>query len=232
MYIIRNEQGNPIKFQGIALDITKRKLHEQEIRDSNERFKLLAKATIEAVIDWDIENNTTFWGEGFQTMLGYDLEMCDEDFWQRNIHPTDRKRVLRDLKKAIARPETQFFDAEYQFFRANGSIAHVQHKGILVRNAAGKAVRAIGAMIDMTETLDRMQKIESQNKALKDIAWTQSHVVRRPLVNMLGFINLLRNNVEIDKESENLLKYLSISAEELDKITREIVKKTSEINNL
>jgi hypothetical protein len=59
----------------------------------------------------------------------------------------------------------------------NGSVAHVQHRGIFVRNAAGKAVRAIGAMIDKTETLDRMQKIESQNKVLKDIAWIQSHRV-------------------------------------------------------
>ncbi len=232
IYMIKDEEGKPIKLEGVIMDVTKRKLHEQEIWESNERFKILTKATVEAVIDWDINNHTVFWGEGFQTMLGYDVTLCDKYFWQKNIHPKDRRRILTDLKEALADPKRHFFNTEYRFFKANHSIAHVQHKGILVRDANGKAIRAIGALIDMTETLEKMRKIELQNKALKDIAWTQSHVVRAPLANVLGCINLLKSNYQTGKEDEKLLEYISTSAEQLDDVIREIVKKTSEIKDL
>jgi len=230
--LIKDEIGNPIKLDGIVIDITKRKLHEQEIFESNERFKIIAKATIEAIVDWDIKNDTVIWGEGFHTIFGYDLSVYDNNLWSRNIHPEDREKVLEDLNKILEDPSQEYFNAEFRFLKANREIAYVQHKGIIIRDANGKAIRGLAALIDLTETLDRLRKIESQNELLKEIAWAQSHVVRAPLANLQGFIKLLKEEINEGTTDLKLLDYIIDSTEKLDEIIHEIVKKTNEIDKM
>lgn len=227
IYVAKNEAGKVYKLEGVTLDITKRKLHEQELHENEERFKMLAKATIEAIIDWDIKNDKVVWGDGFHTLFGYDLSVYDNYLWSSNIHPDDREQVLADLHKTLEDPSKQFFNAEFRFFKANRDIAFVQHKGVFIRDSEGVAVRAYGAMIDFTESLERMNKIEIQDKALKDISWTQSHVVRAPLANLLGFIYLLEENIETGLSDKELIEHIAASARRLDEIIREIVSKTN-----
>ena len=231
--LIQDDTGKPIQLNGIIFDITKRKLQEQEISESNERFKIIARATTEAIIDWDIKNDKTIWGEGFSTIFGYDLTVYDNYLWSNNIHPEDKEKVLEDLYKTIEDPTKEYFNSEFRFLKANGAITYVQHKGIFIRDANGKATRALGAMIDETETLNRIRKIEQQNNVLKDIAWTQSHVVRAPLANLQGLIKLFKTNIKSGiNDDEELIEYIITSADKLDEIIREIVKKTREIDEL
>lgn len=227
IHLVRDQNHNPIKLEGIVLDITKKKQSEQEIIQSNERFKILAKATLEAVIDWDLENDFIFYGEGFNNMFGYTTFNADTDLWKKNIHADDSKRVMKDLNKAIKDPKKEFFNSEYRFVKFNGNIAYIQHKGIFVRNDKGEVIRIIGAMVDLTESLEKMNTIEQQNKTLKDISWTQSHVVRAPLANLLGLINLLKDNKKMGYTDDRLIDYIGESATKLDHIIHEIVKKSS-----
>ncbi len=230
--LIKDTNGKPIKLDGIVIDITKRKLHEQEISESNERFKIIAKATIEAIIDWDIKNDKVIWGEGFHTIFGYDLSEYNNNLWSNNIHPEDREKVLEDLNKILEDSTKEYFNAEFRFLKANGDVTYVQHKGILIRDANGKAIRGLAAMFDLTESLDKMRKIKSQNKALKDIAWTQSHIVRAPLANLQGFISLLKDNINSGVTDDKLIDYITDSALKLDEIIRDIVNKTRDIDDL
>ncbi len=230
MHIVTDGKGNPLRIEGIALDITKRKIYEQEITESNERFKTLTKATVEAIIDWDIIHNTVLWGEGFHTLLGYDLSTIHNDLWSKNIHPDDRKKVLHDLNITLEDPMQHNFNAEFRFIKANGDIAFMQHKGVLLRDSNGKATRAIGAMIDLTDTLERMRQIEQQNKTLREISWLQSHIVRAPLANLLGLITLLKDSQEKGVYDSNLIDYIYESTEKLDQVIHDIVKKSNEVD--
>lgn len=68
--------------------------------------------------------------------------------------------------------------------------------------------------------------ISSQNETLRDIAWTQSHIVRAPLARMLGIISLLEAEIYSEELSrEQMLKLIVESANELDGIIRDISSK-------
>lgn len=86
-------------------------------------------------------------------------------------------------------------------------------------------------MIDFTDTLEKMKKIELQNQILKDIAWTQSHIVRAPLANLMGLIGLMKNNINTGVSDKVLVGYISDSADKLDKIIHDIVSKTEKIHS-
>jgi FixJ family two-component response regulator len=74
-----------------------------------------------------------------------------------------------------------------------------------------------------------IKQIESQNNKLKQIAWTQSHVVRAPLSRILGIVNLLQENEMDEKELSFLLEQINISSLEMDAIVRKIVIETNTI---
>lgn len=231
-YLIKDSDGKLTRLDGIFLDITKIKLHEKEISESNERFKIITKATIEAIMDWDIVNDTVIWGDGFNSIFGYDISVNNNNLWSNNIHPEDREKVLKDLNNTQNDPSKEYFSAEFRFLKANGTICYVKHKGIFIRDKNGKAIRELAAMIDITETLEKLHKIETQNKILKEISWMQSHAVRAPLSNIMGLVSLLKDNMNSGIKDDKVVDYILDSADKLDVVVKDIVKKSNDIDTL
>jgi K+-sensing histidine kinase KdpD len=84
---------------------------------------------------------------------------------------------------------------------------------------------------DITERMQYIEAIERQNLTLRDIAWTQSHVVRAPVARILGLVEILKeyNRQHLNEETLKLLSLMKESVAELDVVIKEIVDKT--INN-
>ena len=97
---------------------------------------------------------------------------------------------------------------------------------VLFRDAEGKATRMVGAMQDITKQHQKEQMLKSLNEKLIEISWMQSHVVRAPLSRIMGLIPLIENAEENDSEIKEMLKYLAVSAYELDDVIKKITKKT------
>lgn len=218
----------------IARDITAELAFEKQLIQSNERYNLVLEATNESIIDWDIVNDVTIWGKGFEKNFGYDTSAHNNYLWSNNIHPNDRERVLTSLEETLKDSSKRYFDAEFAFLKANREVAYVQHRGIILRNTRGKAIRAIGAMIDVTELKEKISEIERHNQNLRNIAWTQSHIVRAPLARMIGLVKLLENtdaSCPDAGELSKILSYIVTSAYELDEIIKDIVKKTETLQS-
>jgi DNA-binding response OmpR family regulator len=73
---------------------------------------------------------------------------------------------------------------------------------------------------------ERTSALEKQNETLRDIAWTQSHVVRAPLARMMGVVALMELEQPTDAEFEELMSIILSSAHELDAIITDISHKT------
>ena len=82
---------------------------------------------------------------------------------------------------------------------------------------------------NITERKENELKILKQNETLRQIAWQQSHVIRRPVANILGIIKLLKGDKKPSREEqEKYLDYLYQSTEELDKVIHKILVKSNE----
>ena len=80
---------------------------------------------------------------------------------------------------------------------------------------------------DITVGKNYLRTIEAQNKTFREISWMQSHMVRAPLARILGLIQLLNRPNETDRDE--MLKYLELSANELDDIIKKITLNSSDI---
>ena len=92
-----------------------------------------------------------------------------------------------------------------------------------------KVVGAACYSKDVSERYKHLKALENQNRYLTEIAWEQSHMVRAPLSNILGIVNLLNSDEvsdQLNSDTKELLELLIQSSEDLDKIIYDITRKT------
>ncbi len=149
--LIYNNLGEKLGIEGTVQDITDRKKAEIILLESNQRYKYVTKATFEAIWDWDIENNQVLWGDGFETIFGYNLAKIKNDisFQLDNIHPDDKAKVVASFFKTVKSTKTHW-EQHYRFLKADKTYAHIVNIGFIIRNELGKTIRIVGGMRDIT----------------------------------------------------------------------------------
>jgi len=95
-----------------------------------------------------------------------------------------------------------------------------------VPDANGEYTHWLIIMRDITERREYVNLLKRQNKRFKEIAFTQSHVVRAPLSRLMGLVNLMRQCAKEDPDFDILLKNVQLSAVDLDEVIHRIVGKT------
>ncbi len=151
----------------IAGLVTERETALRRLTDREERYRTLASATNDAVYDWDMSTDTLWWGEGMERLFGYtgsDVRP-DLDWWEGCIHPDDRDAVMTDLQRAID-SDARHWEMEYRFRRADGAYATVIDRGVLVRDRAGRALRMVGGMTDVSLRREAERRIRESEARL------------------------------------------------------------------
>src|ERR687897_230056 len=88
---------------GVHTDITSRKQAEEGLRETEERYRLAARATNDAIWDWDLVNDHIRWNEAVHTLFEYaESEIEPTGTWRKErIHPDDRDEVVRSIQEVI-----------------------------------------------------------------------------------------------------------------------------------
>lgn len=140
-----------VRSAGPLTGLDDRKSHREELRRDEERYRLVARATGEAIWDNDLLTGKQEWDGATQSLFGYPLHVGRTGaWWEERIHPDDRGRVLRGLRNVLD-SEDETWEEEYRFRRADGSYSHVADRGCVVRNEEGQPIRMVGSMADVTE---------------------------------------------------------------------------------
>ncbi len=158
--------SDDIVFRGVAArlvlasDVTERVRIETALRLSQERFDYVTRATEDALWDRNIVDNTIWWNEGLERLFGGKVEPSTE--WGRErIHPDDREQVVPRMD-AVINGDGQQWSCEYRFLRHDGSYAFVYERGFVIRDAAGAAVRIVGAITDLSDRKRREDILREQ----------------------------------------------------------------------
>lgn len=155
----------PGRRAGVLLDITDRKRYEEELERSEERFRLVAGVTGEAIWDNDLLTGVQEWDGATEALFGYPPDVGRTGaWWEERIHPDDRERVLSGLA-AMLGDGGESWEEEYRFRRADGSYASVLRRYVrkdgsrvwvnlsvsLVRASSGEPEYLVCVAEDITE---------------------------------------------------------------------------------
>ena len=161
---VRDAQGRVVRVQGAFQDNTAQHQADQALRLSEERFHLVARATADAIWDWNLATDAMWWNEGMQHLFGIPPHevLPDSRSWTLRLHPEDSAEVLQSMHAAV-RGSASHWSAKYRFRRHDDSYAWVQDRGFLIRDGEGRAVRMVGGMADISA--QRLAEIEAQRDA-------------------------------------------------------------------
>lgn len=229
--IIREEGGKALRLIGATSDITEITSNRNALKLANIRFNYAMKATREMIWDWNIKGDTILRSTAFKKIYGYDeaLQPSVENFWFSKVVPKDRENVKASLLAALADPKVSKWKKEYRLIKVTGEKAYVIDRGFILRDKEGKAVRMVGATLDVSESRKLIKEVKKQNKLLKDIAWEQAHVVRGPLTRLKGLVELLKQDIFDEWDQDELIDLIDSTTDELDEIVIKIIRKTEEI---
>ena len=157
---------------GIATDISERKRTEQALR---EQRALLAEAQKVAGLgswEWDPASGRLTWSDELCRMYGVDPAVFQPSFeaYLERVHAEDRQHAGALVARALidGRP----FSAEERIVRPDGSLRWLRSHCEVVRDAAGRPMKLLGACLDVTES-------RASEQALRDGAASLQALSRR-----------------------------------------------------
>jgi len=140
------------KNQQLEEEIKQRQLVEEQLRESDNRFRLALDAASNGVWERNLLTGEVYFGENWYHTLGYEdnNEFSGKHFFENLLHPDDREKVLKQ-REAHIQGETSRYEVEYRIRNKAGGWQWMLSRGkAIARDEQGKALRIIGTITDIT----------------------------------------------------------------------------------
>jgi PAS domain S-box-containing protein len=211
---VKNKDGKIIHYIAIKENITGRKLAEDALKLSEEKYRSLI-SNITGVIyrcAFDEEWTMLYISNAIEDLTGFKAE----DFIHNQkisyasiLHPDDRERVMDT--KSIGIESFQQYSIEYRIVTRINTTKWVSENGRPVFDQEGKVVCLEGVIFDITDRVHVLEELkkaknlaEVANQAKSEFLANISHEIRTPLNSVLGFTELLEDSITQETEKQYL----------------------------
>lgn len=172
-WILSRGRPHPVpasRMMGVSIDITDRKIIEERILASEARLAAAIDVAALGFYEMAGDLRVRFLDDRMRAFLG--ITPADEqhgrEFWLAHIHPDDLPRIVDQSRQVLA-AGVERFAGEYRYLHPERGVIWLQHDSrVLVRDAAGRAVRVIGVMQDITERKQKEALLTDNKTALKN----------------------------------------------------------------
>jgi PAS domain S-box-containing protein len=208
--LTRDEQGRPKTFQGVMVDISARKEAETKATESESRLRTFAEQIgaipyVHVVRSTDEHQPLPLTATQIERVLGYGPEewRSREHFWAEVIHPEDRERVLRELKRSERTGEPRH--TEYRMQAKDGRTVWVHDEARLIeRDAAGRPSVFQGLLVDVTARKEAEEALREAELRFRTI------IEQIPAITFIEAPNLAPGRaqlLDLSPQTEQILGY-------------------------
>lgn len=193
----------------VITDITDAKLAEQRVAESEARFRTLVESS--AAIIWTTTPDGRLLGsqKSWARFTGQTPTEYQSTGWLEAVHPDDRPAVLQAWRAAVDSGST--FDTEYRLRRSDGQWRNMSVCGVPVLDEHRNIREWVGTNADITERKQAQEELEmakesaeAANRAKSQFLANMSHELRTPLSAVIGYSELLEEEMADEGETANL----------------------------
>ena len=241
---IKGEDGKTVAVHATILKITDRKEYESELlrskkmaEEERKRFESLSNIIPEIIWTALANGNVNFMNERFFEYFTHTDAVPRKTALLHIIHQKHCNKIFRSWAQSVQRGEK--FEAEVLLKKQSDQYEWFLVRAVPYKNDAGHIEMWFGSCTNINEHKKKQElKVESLNnslseageiistkeKTLHEIAYSQSHLVRRPLANIIGLVEMLEYTEQADTNNA-VVSMLKQSAAELDEMVKDIVLK-------
>ena len=188
-------------------------------------LSLVTQKTNSAVIVTDAQGYIEWVNEGFVRMTGYELEEVKGrkpgSFLQG---PGTDPATVTLIREHLCRAEP--IVAEILNYTREGVAYWIRLDIVPLLEDDGRVSCFVAFQTDMSKEYEQRQHLRRAGEQLGRMYYAQSHLLRRPLANIIGLVEVFPRS-GLDKEQAYFLDCLSLSAHDLDKTLRELAEQDS-----
>ena len=213
----------------IFRDITARKQEQVKMEQLLRRLSLATGSSGTGIWEVDVQTGAIVWDDMMYVLFGYPSYSPTAAFsiWKQAMHPEDASLMMKVIGDLVS-GEKEVDKASFRIIRPDGEIRYLDSNAIVQHDAKGHVQKLIGTVRDVTESVASAHKIKQQYKALREIAFAQSHEVRRHAANIISVIELLQLDPASLKDAD-MIQMLQHSATEMDKQIKLVVNKINQM---
>ena len=200
-YLIKGDFDEKLLAKTILYSI-ERSNSLQALKESNERYDIISKATNDMIWDWDLTTGIVNRNkEGWKKILGMDEDdiPTSESAWDDRIHPDDKENVNLIKQHTLDAGDKEYFELECRIKRNNGTYAFIHDRAFILRNEEGKPIKLIGATVDITQRKEAELKLVNSEKRFRALIENSSEG--------LIIIDALGTVLDISPSAQRILGY-------------------------
>jgi len=165
----RDTTGRAIRLAGVTIDIDSRKRMELALRDSEARLEAAIWGADLGLWDWKLEDDSLLWLSDWPMRYGIDsaARIVGREEWLDRVHPSDRQKYAAEDVALIADGRNSA-ESDYRILSSSGDWRWVNVRTrVIERDAAGRALRIVGACIDVDSRRRAEQMLRTQAMILE-----------------------------------------------------------------
>ena len=223
---IADAAGAFTHFVSVQRDVTERRRAEEALRVSETRFRLIAKATGNAVWDWDITGQQFWWSDEMAEIFGHEPDPASgpSEIWRDHLHADDARRIDAGLDRLVS-GEVDALQERYRFRRGDGTWATVEDRAFAIRDAGGRTVRVLGRMTDITERLQFEDRLRQSQKleAVGQLTGGVAHDFNNLLTIIMGNTEVLQDRLADDDPLRQNVDMSAMAADRAAELTNRLL---------
>jgi PAS domain S-box-containing protein len=173
---VYDSNGEMLYLQTSTRDINDRVLAEEQLRESEERYKLISQNSHDIVSLMDLNGDYIFISPSIKDTMGYEVDEIIGRNTTEFIHPDDLSKIAEEMGEAIA-TKSKKGEAIFRFKHKNGSWRWLEVKGGVILNDEGEAIYIQSTKTDITEKILTERKLKEKEDQYKLVSENSADVI-------------------------------------------------------
>lgn len=186
----RNSQGYATAIAGLIFDITEQRQAEEALRESEERFRVMAETVPDIIFTSRPDGSREYTNPRFYEHTRLTPEAAEGSGWMAALHPDDLEQVKTRWRHSVETGE--LFEAQYRLRDGNGRYRWFQGRARPIRNETGQITKWFGACSDIHDLVHIQEALKETDRCKNEFLAMLGHELRNPLAPICNAVELMR----------------------------------------